>query len=207
MKVYKNVFNIKNYFFRKSEEKIADCYDSDNYENDSKVRFVSDVHNFKLKILTFSKYNNENEDKDEIINVLDFDISKVSVESIAKDDFKILYNSKPLKIKIISFCGLVKTTKDLKINKYIKIKNRLESIKTWEVLHAIYEKVYEKLNSFRFFVDSVKVMLEIDEQFPMNTLNYVEDCIIYFEKVPYLPSKNYDYLVKSKTIKSNIFCS
>ena len=68
-----------------------------------------------------------------------------------KGDFKILYHDKPLKIKIISFCGLVKRGKDLKGNKYIKIKNRLASIKTWEVFHAIHENVYEKLNLFKFF--------------------------------------------------------
>ena len=42
---------------------MADCYDSEDYENDSKVRFVSDVHNFKLKNLTFSKYDNEDKIK------------------------------------------------------------------------------------------------------------------------------------------------
>ena len=40
-----------------------------------KSDLLVDVHNFKLKNLTFSKYNKENEDVDEIINILDFDIS------------------------------------------------------------------------------------------------------------------------------------
>ena len=79
-----------------------------------KSDLLVDVHNFKLKSLTFSKYNKENEDEDEIINILDFDISKVSVESIGNNDFKILFDKKPLKIKIISLCGLVKRSKDLK---------------------------------------------------------------------------------------------
>ena len=74
--------------------------------------FVSDIHNFKLKNLTFSKYNDENEDEDEITNILDFDMSKVSVESNEKGDFKILYDNKLLKINIIPFCSLVKRDKD-----------------------------------------------------------------------------------------------
>ena len=79
---------------------------------DSNVGFVSDIHNFTLKNLTFSKYNDENEDEDEITNILDFDMSKVSVESNEKDDFKIFYDNKLLKINIISFCSLVKRDKD-----------------------------------------------------------------------------------------------
>ena len=82
-----------------------------------KSDLLVDVHNFKLKNLTFSKYNKENEDEDEIISILDFDISKVSDESIGNGDFKILFDKKPLKIKIISLCGLVKRSKDLKRNK------------------------------------------------------------------------------------------
>ena len=72
---------------------------------DSNVGFVSDIHNFKLKNLTFSKYNDENEDEDEITNILDFDMSKVSVESNEKDDFKIFYDNKLLKINIILQLG------------------------------------------------------------------------------------------------------
>ena len=186
---------------------MADCYDSEDYENDPKVRF-SDVHNFKLKNLTFSKYDNEDEDEGEIINILDFDISNVSVECNRKGDFKILYDNKPLKMKIISFCVLVKIGKDLKIKKYIKIKNRKNFWKKiWEVFLAIQEKVYEKLISLKFFAYSMKVLLECDEPLPMNTLNYFQDCIIYFEKVVHLPTKNYDYFVKSTIIKSKIFCS
>ena len=79
---------------------------------DANMGFVSDIHNFKLKNLTFSKYNDENEDEDEITNILDFDMSKVSVESNEKGDFKILYDNKLLKINIISFCSLVKRDKD-----------------------------------------------------------------------------------------------
>ena len=45
-------------------------------EMDSNVGFVSDIHNVKLKNLTFSIYNDENEDEDEITNILDFDMSK-----------------------------------------------------------------------------------------------------------------------------------
>ena len=120
---------------------MADCYDSEDYENDPKIRFVSDVHNFKLNNLTFSKYDNKDEDEGEIINILDFDISNVSVECNRKGDFKILYDNKPLKMKIISFCVLVKIGKDLKIKKYIKIKNRKNfGKKNWEVFLAITRK-------------------------------------------------------------------
>ena len=89
-------------------------------------------------------YNDENEDEDEITNILDFDMSKVSVESNKKGDFKILYDNKLLKINIILFCSLVKRDNGLKRNKYIKIKNRPASIKIWKVFHTIHEKVYEK---------------------------------------------------------------
>ena len=59
--------NIKIYSSKKIEEKMADCYDSDNY-----LKFVGDIQNF-----TFSKYNIENEDK--IINILDFDLTETVV--------------------------------------------------------------------------------------------------------------------------------
>ena len=67
---------------------MADCYD---------------IHNFNLKSLTFSKCSDKNEGEDEIINILDFNVPKVYVESKNRGDFEILYYNKPLKIKITLF--------------------------------------------------------------------------------------------------------
>ena len=185
---------------------MTDCYHSDDYDNDSKVKFLSDVHNFKFKKINFCKHNIKKEDKDEITNIFNFDISKVSVESNAEDDFKILYDNKTLKIKIISFCGLAKSVKDLKRNKYFKIKNRLASMKIWEVFCNIHKKFYETLNFLKLFVDSMKVILECDERLLMYTLNCFEDCKTYFGLVAHLPSKICNF-VKYKRKNADTFCS
>ena len=156
---------------------MTDSYDWDDYENDSKIGFIIDVHNFKFNNLTFSKYNKENEDEDQIINILDFDISNICVESIGKGNVKILYDNKPLKIKVISFCGLVKKDKDIKRNKFIKFKNRLASIKIWKLFRVIHE-----LNSFKFFTDSMKVLNECEEWLPMYNICW-GSCIFTKQKL------------------------
>ena len=147
---------------------------------DSNMGFVSDIHNFKLKNLTFSKYNDENEDEDEITNILNFDMSKVSVESNEKGDFKILYDNKLLKINIISFCSLVKRDKDQKEISTSKLRIDLQVLKFGKYFTLYLKKFMKKLNSFKFTADSMKVTLERDEELPLNTLNYSEDYSNYF---------------------------
>ena len=70
---------------------MEDCLDSDSYEEDLEITLVHNEFNDKasLKNLTFTGYDYD-------LNDLDFDRLKVSIKRTDDNNFKILYNNKPV---------------------------------------------------------------------------------------------------------------
>ena len=83
---------------------------------------------YELKNLTFSKY--EKKDLGSVINILDFDSENVDIKEIG-ENVLILYDNKPLLLKIIAFCGIIKRGKHFVRNRNVKVRNQLASIKIW----------------------------------------------------------------------------
>ena len=97
---------------------MANCYDSDNDVNKSSTEFNFSKFgsNYKIKDLTFSKAENNN---DLITNILDFEEVKLSVLQAQKGVFEILFNNKPCKIR----------SKDLQLQKEVKISKETNILK------------------------------------------------------------------------------
>ena len=140
-----------------------------------------------------------------MVLVLELDRWKISIERTDDNNFKILCDNKPFFVSIKTFCGLMKKGKDLTKNKYIKIKNRLDSAKLWDVFSGIEGWICQEAQSIASFADATKVLLECDQRLPLNRLIYSEDCIIFFDQVLTNVTENYDYIIDCKVIKSAIF--
>ena len=107
---------------------MVDCRESDSYEEDSlwqKVRYSNNDEG-NLKDLTFIGYH-YCLGKQDIVPIVKFDMSKLSITKLKDYNVKILYNNKPLFVGIKALCVLVKKGKDFTRNRYIKIKNPLAS--------------------------------------------------------------------------------
>ena len=85
---------------------MANCYDSDSYEEDNNVILkLLFRKKYELKDLTFSKYEQKRLNK--IIKILDFDCEKLEIKEIG-ENFIVLYDNKPLLLEIKGFCISVK---------------------------------------------------------------------------------------------------
>ena len=88
---------------------MADCLDSDGYEEDLKITLVHNEFNdtASLTNLTVTGYyydlNNQ-----KIVPILDFDRSKASIERTDDKKFEVSFNNKPFFVGIIAFCALIK---------------------------------------------------------------------------------------------------
>ena len=89
---------------------MVDCRDSNLYEEDCLVHRVHCEDETELKDLTFSSYNYDLSNQ-EIVPLLKFDMSKVSITNLEDHNFKILYDDKPVLVRIKAFCALVKKVK------------------------------------------------------------------------------------------------
>ena len=88
---------------------MADCLDSDGYEEDLKITLVHNEFNdtASLTNLTVTGYyydlNNQ-----KIVPILDFDRSKASIERTDDKKFEVSFDNKPFFVGIIAFCALIK---------------------------------------------------------------------------------------------------
>ena len=84
--------------------KMADCLDSDSYEEDLKINLVHNEFNdtASLKDLTFTGYDYDLNNQ-KIVSTLDFDRSNASIESTGGKNFKALFDNKPFFISIKTF--------------------------------------------------------------------------------------------------------
>lgn len=90
---------------------MANCYDSDSYEEDNNVQLhLLFWKKYELKNWTFSK-DEQKKFNNEVIS-LDFDKEKLEIKQIGKY-FSILYDNKPLQLKIKIFCQIIKQSKVL----------------------------------------------------------------------------------------------
>ena len=88
---------------------MADCLDSDGYEEDLKITLVHNEFNdtASLTNLTVTGYyydlNNQ-----KIVPILDFDRSKASIERTDDKKFEASFDNKPFFVCIIAFCALIR---------------------------------------------------------------------------------------------------
>ena len=164
--------------------KIVDCRDSDSY-------------------LTFTAYDYDLS-KQEIVPILKFDMSKLSITKLEDHNFKILYDNKPLFVGIKAFCALANKGKDFARNRYIKVKNPLASRRHWDAFCKINSETCYEIHSSAFFADPMKVLLECDERLPQKELIYFEDCVIFFDKVITKASGHY-YFTDCKAVQFKVF--
>ena len=88
---------------------MADCLDSDGYEEDLKINLVHNEFNdtASLTNLTVTGYyydlNNQ-----KIVPILDFDRSKASIERTDDKKFEVSFDNKPFFVGIIAFCALIR---------------------------------------------------------------------------------------------------
>lgn len=114
---------------KKFISKMANCCNSDNYENDLKVEFdmAHDFSNYTMNDLAFCKA--EDNENDIIINIADFVVDRVSTVEAENRNFKVFYNAEPFKIKIKVFSGIIKRGKNYIRNIYVKVMNHITKIK------------------------------------------------------------------------------
>ena len=185
--------------------KMVDCRDSDSYDKDSLRRRIHCGRNDEanLKDLTFTAYDYDLS-KQEIVPILKFDMSKLSITKLEDHNFKILYDNKPLFVGIKAFCALANKGKDFARNRYIKVKNPLASRRHWDAFCKINSETCYETHSSAFFADPMKVLLECDERLPQKELIYFEDCVIFFDKVITKASGHY-YFTDCKAVQFKVF--
>ena len=185
--------------------KMVDCRESDSYEEDSlwqKVRYSNNDEG-NLKDLTFIGYH-YCPGKQDIVPIVKFDMSKLSITKLKDYNVKILYNNKPLFVGIKALFVLVKKGKDFTRNRYIKIKNPLASTRLWDYFCKIYSETCYQTHLLAFFADPMKVLLECDKLLPPNVLMHFEECVIFFDKEIIKAFGNY-YFTDCKVVQSKDF--
>ena len=97
------------------------CRDFDSYAEDSLRHrvYCEPCYWADLKDLTFTDYSFCLSEL-EIVPILKFDMSKLSIKKLEDYNFKNLYDSKPLFLSIKAFCALLKKVKALSKTRTLK---------------------------------------------------------------------------------------
>ena len=132
--------------------------------------------------------------------------SQLSVKRNEENHYNldILYNEKPFVLKLKSFSGIIKRSREFKREKYCKIMDRCLNVMIWEVCNAACRMIREKEKAekgkemrYCWFLDWSRVFVNNLVGRPkMKRIHYFEDVCILIDKATFVAHDGKDLLLR-----------